>query len=288
MSGSRARRRALFPLSFTPTPSPLRVPPVPRHPQALPPSPARRSRDSLPHRLRSPGAASTISSPRPGEPGRTSVLSSPALSSSAHPQVHQGRSRRINQASRPNQMSPINATNPALTPIYNSIVFLCCCLPGPGGRGIEVGLFPRISTGETPGERRRREAKERRRKERGEEVESSSTEIPSGEGSESGNEEGQGRGRPGEGKGKGKERGKSKTGSASGEGSTISGSRTSSSSSSSGPTGSGSSSSSRSSSGSSSSGSSSASGSSSGASSRQKGDSQISASGSSSSGVCLT
>ena len=285
MPGSGARHRAL---PSTPMPSPPpRAPPVSRHPQVPGPPPTRHPRDPRPQQPRSPGMPSAIPPSSLGAPGSTFVLPPPSSSSSSsRPRQAHSRKPRTNRHSSPHQMSPINAANPALTFIYNCMIFFCCCLPDPKGR-VVVGLGPRISSGETPGERRKRERKEQWKKreeeeqwKRGLEVKSSPTGVSSGEERKSGGGEGQERGRP------------EKAESVSGVGSPITGSSASSGwGSSLGSTGSGSSSSSRSSSGSSSSGSSSDSSStprsSSETGSRKKVDSQVSASGSSSSGVPL-
>ncbi|KAF8429121.1 hypothetical protein EV426DRAFT_209374 [Tirmania nivea] len=134
MSGSGARRRAPFALPFTPVPSPTpRAPPVPRHPQAFEPSPTRhpRGHPSGPP-LQKPGfprASQTITSPSSGEPGRASALSSPSSSPPSSHSHARSQPRRTSRLSRPHPMSPINASNPALAPLYNGIIFLCCCLP---------------------------------------------------------------------------------------------------------------------------------------------------------------
>ena len=139
---------------------------------------------STPARRQQAFSPSSTNSPR----GQTPIAPLPSSSlphsrsgchgKSCPPNNHSGNPKAFKS---PHTLAPVNATNPALIPIYNCLILLCCLLPGPEGRGVQVGLCPRVSTGHA----RQRRTKERAEMKRCEEIlerKSSSTGLSSSRG----------------------------------------------------------------------------------------------------------
>ena len=137
------------------------------------PTPVKIPQLSLPRSTNSPrGQPPRAYHPRSGLPRSRSGHHS---RSSRPPNNHGGN---LKASKSLHLLAPVNATNPAMTTICNCLISLCCLLPGPEGRGVQVGLCPRIST-EHAGQRRKRKREKMKRWEEILERESSSTGLSS-------------------------------------------------------------------------------------------------------------